>query len=446
MGGRMAAWYAGSASVLLVVGTTSLYLTIAAHLDAEADGWLGYSAENLGANQHRRGRLLDQDGWEGVDFRIRDERGHILFASTAAGDRMPSVLVPGAVGVDHRSAANRTMRTLSRRIGGRTYEVAYDRTHELEMLALYRRYMVAVMVGGVVVSSVVGILFVRRGLLPLKEIAATARRIGPAELGERIELDELPTELADLGRTFNVMLDRLQESFNRLVRFSGDIAHELRTPVHSIRNVSEISLTTSRTREEDREALTACLESAVGLSQLIERLLFLARADDPRTVLDLEAFEMASELEIIREFYEPSATEAGIDLVVAAPDRLICRLDRTLFQRALGNLLTNAMKHTPAGGRVTVAASLEGETLAVCVSDTGIGVAEEDLPRLFDRFFRPDKARTAGQGVGLGLSIVKSIVELHRGHATLASRPGEGTVATMRFPAVKDDENVILAS
>lgn len=445
MGGRMAAWYAGSAAVLLVLGTTSLYLTIAASLDAEVDAWLGYSTEYLGKDQPRTGKPPDKDELGGDDFRIRDEDGHILFETPAAADRMPSVLVPGAAGVEYRTAAGRWVRALSRRVGGRTYEVAYDRTHELGLLALYRRYMLVVMIMGVAVSSVVGIVLIRRGLRPLKEIAATAHRIGPEELGERIAVEELPAELADLGRTFNVMLDRLQGSFGRLVRFSGDIAHELRTPVHAIRNVSEVALATSRTREEDREALAACLESAAGLSRLIERLLFLARADDPRTVLELEAFEMGGELEAIREFYEPSATEAGVDLVVDAPDRLVCRLDRTLFQRAIGNLLTNALTHTPAGGRVTVTASVEGKTLFVTVSDTGIGVAEEHLPHLFDRFYRPDRARTAGQGVGLGLSIVKSIVELHRGRLSVASRPGEGTVVTMHFPAYGDDETVISA-
>ncbi|AGA30833.1 heavy metal sensor kinase [Singulisphaera acidiphila DSM 18658] len=445
MGGRMAAWYAGSAAVLLVLGTTSLYLTIAASLDAEVDAWLGYSTEYLGKDQPRTGKLPDKDELGGDDFRIRDEDGHILFETPAAADRIPSVLVPGAAGVEYRTAAGRWVRALSRRVGGRTYEVASDRTHELGLLALYRRYMLVVMIMGVAVSSVVGIVLIRRGLRPLKEIAATAHRIGPKELGERIAVEELPAELADLGRTFNVMLDRLQGSFGRLVRFSGDIAHELRTPVHAIRNVSEVALATSRTREEDREALAACLESAAGLSRLIERLLFLARADDPRTVLELEAFEMGGELEAIREFYEPSATEAGVDLVVDAPDCLVCRLDRTLFQRAIGNLLTNALTHTPAGGRVTVTASVEGKTLFVSVSDTGIGVAEEHLPHLFDRFYRPDRARTAGQGVGLGLSIVKSIVELHRGRPSVASRPGEGTVVTMHFPAYGDDETVISA-
>ena len=313
------------------------------------------------------------------------------------------------------------------------------------MLGRYRHYMALMLTPALAASAVASVVIARRGLRPLSEIAATARRIGPEWLGERIAVEGLPAELGDLAWTFNVMLDRLQGSFGRLERFSGDIAHELRTPVHAIRNVVEVALATSLTRDEDREALAACLESADHLSRLIERLLFLARADDPRTVLELETFDLASELAAVREFYAPAAEEAGIELAVSAPPRLACRLDRTLFQRALGNLLTNALTHTPEGGRVVMSASAGPEGLVVSVSDTGVGIATEHLPRLFDRFYRPDPARSSCQGVGLGLAIVKSIAELHGGRASIASRPGAGCVVTLNFPDAQHDEIVISA-
>jgi two-component system heavy metal sensor histidine kinase CusS len=441
----MAAWYAGSAAVLLIVATTSLYLMIAAGLDAEGDTWLGYSIDYLRNYQLRTGHLPDADDWPADDIRVRDDAGRVLFSTPAAKDRLPSALVPGAAGVDYHTAAGRWFRALSRRAGGRIYEVSYERTRELELLGRYRRYMAFVLAPALAASAVAGIVIARRGLRPVGEIAATARRIGPERLGERIADDGLPAELGDLARTFNVMLDRLQDSFSRLERFSGDIAHELRTPVHAIRNVAEVALETSRTREEDREALAACLDSAEHLSRLIERLLFLARADDPRTVLELESFDLASELAAVRDFYAPAAEEAGIELAVTAPPILACRLDRTLFQRALGNLLTNALTHTPAGGRVIVSACSGPGGLVVSVSDNGIGIAPEHLPRLFDRFYQPDPARSSGQGVGLGLAIVKSIVELHGGRVSVASRPGAGCAVTLVFPAAQHDEIVISA-
>jgi two-component system heavy metal sensor histidine kinase CusS len=441
----MAAWYAGSAAALLVVATTSLYVTIAAGLEAEADRWLEYSMEYVSNVETRTGHLPDEDDWPAHDIRIRDDAGRVVHATPGAKDRLPPALVPGAAGVNYRTAAGRWFRALSRRAGDRIYDVSYDRTNELELLARYRRYMAFGLAPALAASAVAGIIIARRGLRPLGEIAATARRIGPERLGERIAADRLPAELGDLARTFNVMLDRLQESFGRLERFSGDIAHELRTPVHSIRNVAEVALATSHTRDDDREALAACLDSAEHLSLLIERLLFLARAHDPRTVLELETVDMASELAAVREFYVPAAEEAGIELAVSAPPRLACRLDRTLFQRALGNLLTNALTHTPAGGRVIVTASSGPEGLEVSVSDTGLGIAPEHLPRLFDRFYRPDPARSSGQGVGLGLAIVKSIAELHGGRVSVASQPEAGCVVTLKFPHAQHDEIVISA-
>jgi two-component system heavy metal sensor histidine kinase CusS len=290
----MAAWYAGSAAVLLVVATTSLYVTIAAGLDAEGDKWLGYSIDYFRNYQLRTGRLPDPEDRPTDEIRIRDDDGRILFATPAAKDRLPPSLVPGPVGVDYLTSAGRWFRALSRRIGGQTIEVSYDRTRELEMLERYRRYMAFVLTPALAASAVAGILIARRGLRPLSDIAATARRIGPERLGERIADAGLPAELGDLARTFNVMLDRLQDSFGRLERFSGDIAHELRTPVHGIRNVAEVALATSHTRDEDREALAACLDSADHLSRLLERLLFLARTDDPGTALELEAFDLAT--------------------------------------------------------------------------------------------------------------------------------------------------------
>ena len=446
MGRRMACWYAGSAAVLLVLATTSLYLTFAANLDAEGDRWMVYSIEYVRNYQLRTGQLPNQDDWPAHDLRIRDGAGQIIFATSVANDRLPPALVPGAAGVNYRTAAGHWFRALSQRAGDRIYEVSYDRTRELELLGRYRYYMAFVLAPALAASAVAGIVIARRGLRPLGEIVETARRIRPEQLGERIAADGLPSELSDLARTFNVMLDRLQDSFVRLERFSGDIAHELRTPVHSIRNVAEVAMATSRTRDDDREALAICLDSAERLARLIERLLFLGVPTTRGRGFELETFDMASELAAVREFYEPAAAEARIELAVVAPPRLACRLDRTLFQRALGNLLTNALTYTPEGGRVVVSASTGPEGLVVSVSDTGLGIAPEHLPRLFDRFYRHDPARSSGQGVGLGLAIVKSIAELHGGRASIASRPEVGCVVTLNFPDAQHDETVIFAS
>jgi two-component system, OmpR family, heavy metal sensor histidine kinase CusS len=227
------------------------------------------------------------------------------------------------------------------------------------------------------------------------------------------------------------MLDRLQDSFVRLDRFSADIAHELRTPVHRLRNVTEVTLAAERSPSRDGDALGLCLDAAESLGDLIDRLLFLARAEDPRRQLDRENVKVCRELVVVCEFFEAMAAEAGVELSAEAPPDLHFGVDRQLFRRAIGNLVMNALTHTHAGGKVEVHASTTAESLSVCVADTGDGIPPEHLPHLFDRFYRHDAVRTPGRGVGLGLAIVRSIAELHGGRVEVVSKPGQGSTFTL---------------
>lgn len=431
----MAAWYAASASALLLVATTSLYRSVAAWSDAEADSYLDVGLSRLEAEFSQTGRIADDpdEFWDGA-ARVSDAGGDVLDATDQASTRLPPAPMAEAGGVDYLNPNGRWSRVKSRKVGSRVYEFGFDRTREFEVLGRYRRNMGFILVPSIVASAAVGAAIARRGLKPIGEIVATARRIGPSRMGERIAPQALPAELHDLAATFNAMLSRLQGSFERLERFSADIAHELRTPVHALRNVAEVTLQSEPSREGDREALAICLESAGRLSRLIERLLFLARAEDPGRKLATEPLDVVKELRAICDFFEASATEAGVRLAVEAPDPVSFPLERTLFQRALGNLITNALAHTPSGGRITVSAGIEPAGIVVAVSDTGCGIAQEHLPRLFDRFYRVEGARSPGQGVGLGLAIVRSIAELHGGGALAESGPDGGTTVTLHLP------------
>jgi two-component system heavy metal sensor histidine kinase CusS len=231
------------------------------------------------------------------------------------------------------------------------------------------------------------------------------------------------------------MLDRLEESFARLGRFSADIAHELRTPVHALRGEVEVALGRARSPEEYREVLGSCLEECVRLSGLIERLLFLARAEDPTTQINRERVDVGRELAAVQEFYEPAAADAGVRLSLDVPKPVAANLDRALWQRAVGNLVENALAFTPSGGSVSLSATPEGDGVRVTVADTGCGVPAADLPRLFDRFYRADPARSS-RGVGLGLSIVRTVAGLHGGTVEVASVVGQGTRVTLHFPAL----------
>ncbi len=274
------------------------------------------------------------------------------------------------------------------------------------------------------------------GIRPVQEMATTARHISSTNLRERILPEGYPFELASLANTFNQMLDGLEESFERISRFSADIAHDLRTPVNNIRGEAEVALARARSADEYREVIESCLEEAVRLSDLIGDLLFLARADSPLIHLRRERVDVGELLGGVREYYEASAADGGVALTTAvASEPVVAELDRTLLQRAVGNLVSNALAHTPPGGAVVLGTHADSSTIRIEVSDTGVGIPAEALPRVFDRFFRVDSSRSQGLGgTGLGLAIVQSIALLHGGKVEISSQLGHGTRVTLRIP------------
>ncbi|MGH7488975.1 MAG: heavy metal sensor histidine kinase, partial [bacterium] len=247
-----------------------------------------------------------------------------------------------------------------------------------------------------------------------------------------------PSELAALSEAFNQTLDRLQDVFDRLSQFSSDIAHELRTPINNVRGELEVALTRSRTASQYQEAIGSALEECQRVSRLIDSLLFLARAEHPETGVHREPLHLSSELDKLVLFYEAAAHERAITLEAHVPEDLYADLDRNLLQRALGNLMENAFRYTPPGGRVTLGAKDDRAQLLLTVTDTGPGIPEAHVARIFDRFYRVDTARTAAQGgTGLGLAIVKSIARLHGGEVRIDTAEGRGTSVTLAFGITK---------
>lgn len=315
-------------------------------------------------------------------------------------------------------------------------QIAVDVSQEQELLAGYRRWFWTILLAACAFLPLIGYRIARQGIRPVEEMAATARRISSMNLRERIRPEGYPFELAALAATFNKMLDGLEDSFERISRFSADIAHDLRTPVNNIRGEAEVALARARTVDEYRDVLGSCLEEAVRLSNLIGDLLFLARAESPLTLLHRERTDVAQLLSRVREYYEASAADAGVSLTTACPSEpVIAAVDQSLIQRALSNLVSNAVAHTPSGGSIVMTAKTDRSNLQIEVSDTGIGIPAEALPRVFDRFFRIDASRSRMVGgTGLGLAIVQSITLLHGGTVAISSEPGEGTRVALSVP------------
>lgn len=446
---RLSAWHIASTFALLAAATGFLYWALVRGFEREDDHHLAEKLNVLGAlldNPAGNARMI---AWEvevestthpGARLlsRILDRHARVTVETTGMSKELPPEQFPKpatarrGLRIEAGGGAYRLMAAEAR---GFRLQVALDLGHEQELLATYRRELWLVLGVGLVLTVVIGYRLSHRGVRPVKEISAAIARTSSTRLSERIEARGLPAELSTLAAAFNAMLERVEDGFRRLSQFSSDIAHELRTPVNNLRLNVEVALAHERPAEEYRETLDSLQEEFVRLSRLIDSLLFLARTENPQTQIRREAVQLDRELEAIREFYEAPASEAGITLLVEAPAAPSAELDRTLFQRAVGNLVENALAHTPAGGAVTLRAARQEGRVQVAVSDTGEGIPASELAHVFDRFRRadPSRARQSG-GLGLGLAIVKSIAALHGGEVGIESEPGRGTRVTLAFP------------
>lgn len=358
-----------------------------------------------------------------------------LFAQTAA-QHQGIFKIDSPIGASYRGVVSTVPR------GGNgsevwTLQVAVDLTQEQVVLERQRTWIWTLLAAAFVICPGMGFAIARRSTRPLREVAETARQIESSTLNERIRAEGYPVEIRVLAVAFNGMLERLEESFLRLSRFSADIAHELRTPVNNIRGEAEVALARTRTPEELLEVVGSCLEESVRLSELIESLLFLARSESPGDHLNRTEVDLRQLLIDICEYYEAAASDIGVTISVSlGDDGLMASVDRVLLLRALGNLTSNALAHSSAGGSVQLSAKQQGEQICVEVRDTGSGISAEALPHVFDRFYRADPARSRNSGgVGLGLAIVQQIAVMHGGQIKIDSHPGSGTTVTIILPA-----------
>jgi len=457
---RLTAGYALAGLSLVFFATVSLYMVLVSELEKSTDLFLADKVHVL--STMLRERPGDWDALrEEVELESAARRYEQFYIRLLDERNTPLLMTPGMA--DQLDLAQLARQTQSRpvrniRMTGRdgrdfrvtstsapvgfpatqtdTIQIAIDVSQKEALLARYRFWFWAILLAAFAIFPLVGYQVARRGIRPVEEMATTARHISSTNLRERILAEGYPSELASLAGTFNEMLDRLEESFERISRFSADIAHDLRTPVNNIRGEAEVALARARTAQEYREVIESFLEEAVRLSDLIGDLLFLARSESPLTHLRREPVDVGELLGSVREYYEASAAEGGVSLTTALrAGPLIADMDRTLMQRAVGNLVANAVAHTPPGGSVVMQAESEGDSVRIAVADTGAGIPPQALPRVFDRFFRVDKSRSqASGGTGLGLAIVQSIMVLHGGKADIASQLGRGTQVSLHIP------------
>ena len=307
-----------------------------------------------------------------------------------------------------------------------------DVSDSRRLLEAYRTKLAGVIGLAILLSAAIGFMLTRRGLAPVRAIAAEIGRINAEKLHQRIADDAWPAELRVLAENFDTMLARLEQSFEQLTRFSSDIAHEFRSPVNNLVAAASVTLARARTPLEYQQTLEVVVEEGSRLSRMVASMLFLARADNAEQHVHLEQVALAGEFQKLIEFYEIAADEQGVTLEARAEGQIMA--DPLLLRRALSNLLTNALRYTPRGGTIRLLGTATPDAVIIAVSDTGAGIDARHLPHLFDRFYRADAARSSTDSTGLGLAVVRSIAELHGGTAGVTSSPGQGSTFTLRFP------------
>jgi two-component system, OmpR family, sensor kinase len=274
-----------------------------------------------------------------------------------------------------------------------------------------------------------------RAIGPIEEISATAVKIAGGDLSQRINAADTDNELGRLAGVLNSTFARLEAAFAHQARFTSDASHELRTPVSVILSQTQTALSRERAASEYREALEACQRAAQRMRRLTESLLELARLDAGQEPMKRDRFELSRVARECVELVRPLAAERGIEIRCDLP-AIHCLGDAERITQVATNLLTNAINFNRDRGEVRVSARVENSTALLTVADTGVGISAEDIPHIFERFYRVDKSRSGIQGrTGLGLAICKAIMDAHGGSIDVSSQPGAGTTVTVRLPA-----------
>lgn len=420
--------------LLLVVAGLSLYLGLRARLDSIInDGLVSRAALMVGRNEVGRGteeafaQILSRDGRLLVSDGIVDRP--LLGGDEASGLTRPVLLARQVAQDDERSRIYAVPDGDRIVVVGTSLEERDDALNTVLGLLL---------VGGPVVLGAVGLvawLLAGAALRPVKRLVRQSEAISSGDLSRRLEVPATGDEIAELGRTLNEMLGRLEEAFEKQRRFVDDASHELRTPLAVLRTELELALKGDRSRAELLGALSSAAEEAGKVNRLAEDLLFLARSDRGKVALRPETMGAADLLEKAVGPHRAAAAQGGVTLKVVAPPGLDLTVDPQAMGRAIGNLVANALQHSAGPGTVAVAAEPTGSGVVISVSDEGSGFPEGFAERAFDPFARSDFGRDrASGGTGLGLAIVKGVVTAHGGRVSARNLPEGGARVELVLP------------
>lgn len=313
-----------------------------------------------------------------------------------------------------------------------TIAIARSAGDRIELMHAYVFDVAAAAAAGALLIAALGYLITRRGLRPVSDVGRHASRIEASRLDERLSLDRGPVELDEIALPINRMLDRLEHAFTRMSRFSSDVAHDLRTPLANIISASQVILARERERADYEALIESNIEECERLQRMLDKMLFLARSDHATQHVAFARFEARGMLAKIVVYFNEIASDRNLRIALDGAGIVVA--DELLFQRAVANLLSNAVEHARSSTTIVIAVAKHEGSTSITIRNHGNDIPPEHMAHLFDRFYRVDSSRRgSSKNSGLGLAIVRSIMDLHRGTVAVASAGGE-TAFTLAFP------------
>ncbi|MDP4572803.1 heavy metal sensor histidine kinase [Pseudomonas sp. LPH60] len=311
--------------------------------------------------------------------------------------------------------------------------LSLDRGNDQALLSAYLRSTVIALPLLLLLIGMGAWWLVQRGLLPLQQFTRVAAKVTTQDLTHRLNLDKLPRELAELGQGINVMLQRLDGGVQRLSQFSDDLAHELRSPISNLMGKAQVTLSRERPPEEYKAVLEASIEELERVTRIVADMLFLAQVSQPASQARFARVSLGEEARRVMDLFALSAEDRQLQLELRGDAWVLG--DRLMIQRAISNLLSNAIRHCPDQGRIDLRIERQLQSVSLAVGNPGPGIAACHLPHLFERFYRVDSSRTRAEGgTGLGLAIVRSIMNLHQGRTEVDSVADSLTEFRLVFP------------
>jgi heavy metal sensor kinase len=284
-----------------------------------------------------------------------------------------------------------------------------------------------------VVAAIIGWFMARRALAGVEAVTRTARQISEGSLKQRVPVKKYQDEIDQLAITFNQMLDRIQALVTGIREMSDNIAHDLKSPITRIRGISEVNLTTGASDKDYETMAASTIEECDRLLDMINTMLVISKTEAGVNKLDTQEMDIGAVVRDACELFRAPAEDKDLRLVCDAPGNFSISGDNRLIQRMIANLLDNAIKYTPAGGSIEMTVNTVNDAATITVKDTGIGISEKDIPRIFERFYRCDPSRSEA-GIGLGLSFARAIARAHGGDITVTSIPDQGSTFTVTLP------------